>query len=184
VFAEETQGRSSSTFLCNLCGHESSLAPGHFINTELSSCAHCGSNIRMRWLAHRLNQELFGRSVPLYEFPEQRSVKGLGLSDPESIAEALQNQFTYRNTFYDGTPRFDIRCDPSPIGDLDFLIASEVFEHVDPPVGDAFRNAARLLKPSGIFLLTVPWVYDGPPGTVCQLCTTGNSSRKTGSGSS
>ena len=62
-------------------------------------------------------------------------------------------------------PRLDIRSDPSPLGELDFLIASEVFEHVEPPVAQAFANAARLLKPSGVLLLTVPWVWDGDPST-------------------
>jgi hypothetical protein len=38
-----------------------------------------------------------------------------------------------------------------------------VFEHVEPPVAQAFENAARLLKPSGVLLLTVPWVWDGDP---------------------
>jgi SAM-dependent methyltransferase len=60
-----------------------------------------------------------------------------------------------------GESRLDIRRDPSPLGELDFLIASEVFEHVEPPVEQAFANAARFLKPSGVLLLTVPWVWDG-----------------------
>jgi hypothetical protein len=73
----------------------------------------------------------------------------------------LAERFTYRNTFLHAEPRFDICSDPSPIGDLDFLIASEVFEHVEPPVERAFHNAAALLKASGVLLMTVPWVWDG-----------------------
>lgn len=60
-------------------------------------------------------------------------------------------------------PRLNIRFDPSPLGELDFLIASEVFEHVEPPVADAFRNAAAFLKNTGVLLLTVPWVWGGAP---------------------
>jgi SAM-dependent methyltransferase len=115
----------------------------------------------MRWLVHRVSREIFGRSVPLFEFPRTPAVAGLGLSDPEVLAGPLEKNFAYRNTYFHGAPRFDIRFDDSPVGDLDFLVASEVFEHVEPPVGRAFHNAARLLKPSGVLLLTVPWVFDG-----------------------
>jgi hypothetical protein len=119
------------------------------------------SNIRFRWLVHRLSLELFGRSMPLAEFPFDRSIFGVGLTDPEPIAARLAERFTYCNTYFDANPRLDIRVDPSPFGALDFLIASEVFEHVEPPVFDAFQGAARLLEPSGFLLLTVPWVWDG-----------------------
>ena len=139
------------------------LGAAHFADPELPSCLRCASNVRTRWLAHRLSLELFGRNLPLFEFPRQQVVTGLGLSDPEVLAGQLMKKFTYRNTFYDHAPRFDIRVDGSPVGELDFLIASEVFEHIEPPVAQAFRNTARLLKPAGFLLLTVPWVYEGAP---------------------
>ena len=69
------------------------------------------------------------------------------------------------NTYLTAHPRFDIRSDSSPIGELDFLIASEVFEHVAPPVMPAFHNVAPLLKASGIMLFTAPWAWDGDPNT-------------------
>lgn len=117
--------------------------------------------MRFRWLVHRLSVELFGRSMPLQDFPTDKTVRGIGLTDPHCIAAVLAERFDYRNTFLTSEPRFDIRSDPSPLGELDFLIASEVFEHVEPPVERAFENAARLLRPSGLLLLTVPWVWDG-----------------------
>ncbi len=40
---------------------------------------------------------------------------------------------------------------------FDFVISSEVFEHVPPPVERAFENVARLLKPSGVLIMTVPY---------------------------
>jgi len=99
--------------------------------------------------------------MPLAEFPVDASIFGIGLTDPEPIASVLAKRFTYCNTYLDTSPRLDIRIDPSPLGPLDFLIASEVFEHVEPPVSDAFKNAAGMLKPHGVLLLTVPWVWDG-----------------------
>jgi SAM-dependent methyltransferase len=152
-------------FTCNVCGHAGNeLLPAHYENPELPSCAACGSNIRFRWLADRLARELFGRRMLLPDFPSNPAIRGLGLTDPPAIAERLAPRFTYLNTHFDIEPRLDIRTDSSPIGELDFLIASEVFEHVEPPVSAAFRNAARLLKPGGFLLLTTPWVWDGRGG--------------------
>ncbi len=148
-------------FTCNICGQHGVFREDHYINPELPSCSGCGSNVRFRWLVHQLSREIFGHSIPLFEFSPNPSVKGIGLSDPVCIANTLTHCFTYRNTCFHAEPRLDIRVDPSPIGELDFLIASEVFEHIEPPVAQAFRNAASLLKPSGVLLLTVPWVWDG-----------------------
>jgi SAM-dependent methyltransferase len=149
-------------FTCNVCGHAGNeLLPAHYENPETPSCTACASNVRFRWLADRLARELFGRRLMLPDFPANPSIRGLGLTDPISIAERLAARFTYVNTHFDIEPRLDIRTGGSPVGELDFLIASEVFEHVEPPVSVAFRNAARLLKPNGFLLLTTPWIWDG-----------------------
>jgi SAM-dependent methyltransferase len=152
-------------FVCNVCGQRSVFQQAHYNNPELPSCNACRSNVRLRWLVHRLALTLYDRSIPLPEFPARKSIKGIGLTDPRSIAAVLAERFTYCNTQLTSAPRLDIRCDPSPLGELDFLIASEVFEHVELPVARAFANSARLLKPSGVLLLTVPWVWDGEPST-------------------
>jgi hypothetical protein len=152
-------------FVCNACGGRSVFQESHYHDCEVSSCSGCGSNVRFRWLIHRLSLELFGRSIPLTEFPHRKSIKGLGLTDPAMIGNVLARQFSYRNTYLTGEPRFDVRCDDSPLGPLDFLIASEVFEHVEPPVSKAFQNAGRILKDSGVFLFTAPWVFEGERAT-------------------
>jgi SAM-dependent methyltransferase len=152
-------------FTCNVCGQRALFQQAHYDNPELPSCPDCRSNVRFRWLVHRLSMEYFGRSVPLPEFPLSPSIVGLGLTDPQPIAASLERCFTYRNTYLTADPRLDIRFDPSPLGPLDFLIASEVFEHVEPPVMQAFQNAASLLRESGVLFFTSPWVWDGDPAT-------------------
>jgi hypothetical protein len=149
-------------FTCNICDGRGIFREPHYINPELPSCS-CGSNVRFRWLVYRLSRELFGQSLCLREFPSDKSIKGIGLTDPESIARVLTCRFEYRNTYFNAEPRLDLRSDPSPIGELDFLIASEVFEHIEPPVTQPFRNASGFLKPNGFLLLTVPWVWNGDP---------------------
>jgi SAM-dependent methyltransferase len=117
--------------------------------------------VRFRWLADRLGRELFGRHLLLPDFPVDRSIRGLGLTDPTSLAKPLAERFKYINTFLDIRPKLDIRTGKSPLGQLDFLIASEVFEHVEPPVANAIRNAASMLRPRGFLLMTTPWIWDG-----------------------
>jgi hypothetical protein len=150
-----------SAFTCNVCGKAGVFTAIHHSNPEMPSCTNCGSNVRFRWLVHRLATELFGRSIALTDFPRDQSIKGLGLTDPKAIATVLEERLDYRNTYFTAEPRLDIRCDPARTHELDFLIASEVFEHVEPPVRRAFVNSAVYLKESGFLLLTVPWVWDG-----------------------
>jgi SAM-dependent methyltransferase len=109
-------------------------------------------------LLRALSEELFGTSVPLDSFPCVKNLRGLGTSDSDSYAEVLREKFDYTNTHFHRAPKFDIG-DPGAgeSGSYDFLISSEVFEHVVPPVEAAFRNAWRLLKPNGVMVFTVPY---------------------------
>lgn len=117
--------------------------------------------MRTRALLHALSIEVFGTPLTLPEFPRVRSLRALGTSDSPQYAERLAAKFDYRNTFFDREPRFDITSVPeSESGRYDFLVSSEVFEHVMPPASRAFENAWRMLKPNGVLLFTVPYELD------------------------
>jgi SAM-dependent methyltransferase len=104
--------------------------------------------------------EVFGESLPLKQFARRKMIRGLGMSDALPVAEALAKHFDYKNTCYDRRPQFDIMAPPS--GEkFDFIVASEVLEHVRPPVQTAFNNLARLLKPNGVVIFSSPWESDG-----------------------
>ncbi len=106
--------------------------------------------------------ELFGESIPLPLFPLAKDITGIGLTDSTSIAGLLEMQLSYANTFYHREPRIDIMDSASGAdGAYDFIIASEVFEHLPPPVQPAFNNLARLLKPNGFVVFTTPWTPEG-----------------------
>ncbi|HKP03519.1 MAG TPA: methyltransferase domain-containing protein [Chthoniobacterales bacterium] len=89
-----------------------------------------------------------------------REISGLGMSDWEGYAARLADKFWYTNTYYHKEPRLDIASRDIPeslVQSSDFVISSEVFEHVVPPVGRAFENIFKMLKPGGLLVLTVPY---------------------------
>jgi SAM-dependent methyltransferase len=109
-----------------------------------------------------LSEALFGQNFALPEFSARPDLKGVGLTDNSQYAEVLAEKFDYRNTFYDKEPFLDITDPPEELlGTLDFLISSEVFEHVPPPVERAFEGGYRLLRPGGVLVLTVPYTVTG-----------------------
>lgn len=151
-------------FLCNVCGRDNHQVPLIQVqNREFQSCRHCRSSLRMRSLIYRLSKELFGRALPLPEFPVDKEIVGIGMSDWEGYARTLERCFAYTNTFYHQPPRLDITDVPEEMaGRADFLLSSDVFEHIPGfALERAFGNARRLLRDKGCFLFTVPFVKAG-----------------------
>lgn len=145
-------------FTCNVCGTEITDCPIDIIDREVSSCSHCLSSVRFRSVVHLLSMALFQRSTPLPLFPSDPAIKGLGMSDWPGYAEPLAEKFNYTNTYFHQPPFLDIAA---PVVEraltCDFVISSEVFEHVTPPVTRAFHHTFELLKPGGYLILTVPF---------------------------
>ncbi len=151
----------SVAFRCNICGTRNRLMPEQ-MSREGGECARCGSTVRMRSVIRCLSLALFGRSVRLTDLAVDRSIWGAGLSDWDGYATKLTSLFTYANTFHHAEPRLDITDPPvNFFGTVDFLISSDVFEHVAPPVDRAFAGAFNLLKPGGTLVFTVPYYKGG-----------------------
>ena len=146
-------------FICNICGRENDREISQF-GRETPSCDGCQSSVRARSIVYMLSRELFNADMVLPNFPRVKTIRGTGLSD-SYYDRQLATLFDYRNTYYHKEPRLDI-MNPSPEheGKYDFVISSEVFEHVPPPAVNAFRNAFRMLKPNGVMLLTIPYAPD------------------------
>ena len=151
-------------FRCNLCGAKA-RAPLERLSREIPSCPRCGSTVRFRGIARLVVRELTGEDVALPDLEPRRDVAGVGLSDAACYAGPLARAYAYRNTWFHAEPRLDItNVDASLHGSLDFVVASDVFEHVAPPVSRAFDGAYALLKPGGTFVMTVPFSLE--PDTV------------------
>ena len=112
-----------------------------------------------------LSRTLFGMDLALSGFPMLKSVRGLGISDSDIYSNRLASVFSYTNTFYHREPFFDLtKPDEAEFGRYDFVICSDVLEHIPPPVDVAFETLAKLLKPSGVLILTLP--YSLEPATM------------------
>jgi SAM-dependent methyltransferase len=145
-----------SQFLCNICGHTNVMSPAA-LDREAASCRKCGSNVRFRAIVDALSTRLFGHSMPMEIF-SRKPLLGAGMSDSDVYARRLAERFSYVNTYYHTEPRLDItRPTPEQIGKHDFVITSDVFEHVAPPVQKAFDNLQAILKPGGVVIFSVPF---------------------------
>lgn len=153
-------GAEALRFVCNICG-TACCVPLSVISRERPSCYGCGSTVRYRSVINALLAGLEISLKPLRLHPMRKTIVGIGMTDSEIYAEPLQRMFSYKNTYYHKEPRLDILSVDLPgDGRADFIICSDVLEHVCPPVGVAFQNLFRLLKPGGVLVLTVPLVED------------------------
>jgi SAM-dependent methyltransferase len=151
-----------ATFRCNICGSPCPT-PVHRCERDLASCPVCGSNARWRAVVHVLSTELFGESLPLAAFPMRPDIVGIGMSDWPGYAVPLAQKMRYTNTFLHTEPLLDVTQPGDEwMGTLDFVISSDCFEHIVPPVSSAFKGLFDLLKPNGFVVFTTPHATDGP----------------------
>jgi len=151
------------TFQCNICGNINENIPIQIVrNREAQSCQQCRSSLRMRSVIYALSMELFGKNIILPDFPEDKSISGIGMSDWEGYAGLLSQKLAYINTYYHQEPKLDItQIESNQEHQYDFIISTDVFEHIPPPISTAFTNVRRLLKPNGVLIFTVPYKKEG-----------------------
>ncbi len=144
-------------YLCNVCGTGNwCLAPE--MNREGAPCSHCGTNIRYRGVIAALTRAMFGQIRVLRDLPPDKRIRGVGMSDAVCYAKWLEKTFDYTNTFYHTEPLLDITRPGSEYFDrYDFVISTDVFEHVALPIQPAFDNLLRILKPGGVVAFSVPF---------------------------
>jgi SAM-dependent methyltransferase len=150
------------SFVCNVCG-ATATAPRSELRREQPSCPACHSTVRFRSVVAALSEALHGSSLVIDAFPPRPDLVGLGMSDWTGYADRLPRVLGYDNTFYDEGIRLDITADvPHALtGSCDFVVSSDVLEHVAPPFSRALVHLRQLLKPGGVLVLTVPMLPDG-----------------------
>lgn len=152
-------------FICNVCGTPNRLPAASF-HRELAPCSKCGANPRFRGILRALALGLgLDPRLPLPEWPRMKRLRGLGMSDWDGYARLLRDKFDYVNTFFDRAPQLDIQEPASDqLACYDFVISTDVFEHILPPLQKGFDNLYQLLKPGGCLIFSVP--YTREPATL------------------
>ncbi|RTY02026.1 class I SAM-dependent methyltransferase [Stenotrophomonas geniculata] len=147
---------------CNICGFRLRASREVIAEREARSCIGCGSTLRFRALMAALQTEMDeGREVRVLErIPGCKQLKGIGMTDTHIYAVALRRKFDYINTYFHTQPMLDIRHPAEQyLGKHDFVVSSDVLEHVDGPCERTLGNLRALLKPGGLLALTVPYGY-------------------------
>ena len=145
-------------YSCNICGSRNRLESQYF-HRELAACRKCKANARFRGIIHVLGN-LLGQDegIPLKKWPRHKHIWGIGMSDWDGYANLLRRKFSYVNTFYDRRPQLDImNLTEEHFEKYDFVISTDVFEHILAPVQRGFDNLFRLLKPGGHLIFSVPY---------------------------
>jgi SAM-dependent methyltransferase len=121
-----------------------------------------GNNCRFRGISYLLTKMLYDEVKILTKVPINKKIKGIGMSD-SSWADICAEKFNYINTYYHMEPKLDIhnKDDVQKYNDLNFIISSDVFEHINPypNLQNAFNNMYDMLKPNGFIVFSVPFIY-------------------------
>jgi SAM-dependent methyltransferase len=123
---------------------------------EFHLCVRCRANLRYELLARSLRQS----------FPDISALDVLELDYGSPLRGFLGKARTYTRSFFrDNVARGAVRDDGAICQDitrltyadasLDLIVSSDVLEHV-PDAAAAFRESARVLRPGGAHVFTVP----------------------------
>lgn len=94
---------------------------------------------------------------PMLELTPDMRRHGLGISDNPEMARFFRRCFNYSNSELDVAPIVDLLHPPSSTNGLyDFVICSDVLEHVPPPAERALSSLAGFLRPGGVAMVSVP----------------------------
>jgi hypothetical protein len=144
---------------CPICEHATIFVPLHDYARDGYLCARCLSIPRFRALATVLGQTR----------PDWRQSAILEASPAGALSEKLQRECngyvaaSYysnipRGTLYRGSRSEDLEALTFANESFDIVITQDVFEHVMNPAR-ALAEIARVLRPGGAHVFTVPWYH-------------------------
>jgi SAM-dependent methyltransferase len=120
-------------------------------------CRQCKSTWRARAVLISLLTSLGYSENRFLRIESDFSRVGLGISDDINIVKYLSSHFMYSNSFYDAFPFLDLRSVPSIAQEkFEFVICSDVLEHVDKDLEKAIAGVYQLIKQGGFAIITVP----------------------------
>ncbi len=155
-----------TTARCNVCGWRD-----RFLREDRARegfvCRNCGVTSRNRAVALVLGRVL-DEDQTVFRWKYRTTTPMLESSARGALAMYFRKKFDYYGTEFDpreiaaGThPRdfADFQKLHYADGTFDFVVASDVFEHIRRDA-DAMREVQRVLKPGGYLILTVPYDHE------------------------
>lgn len=151
-------GKILTMYKCNITNNKFLLKKDD-IGRE--KCNYNGFTSRDRAIVYCLMNKFDFPKTALSEIVE-KNLTGIGMSDSDGLSSYLSNSFNYINTFFHKEPFLDIYNTEhiKLYQNLDFIICSDVFEHIDPYPGlnIAFSHLYSMLKKiSGVLIFSVPY---------------------------
>jgi len=144
-------------YCCNITGKKFDLHENEK-NRELA--IRFGYNSRFRAISYVFTKLFYGECKILCNLEDNKNIKGIGMSD-SGWATIFEKKFNYINTFYHTSPYLDIYNEEhvKNYNNLDFIISSDVFEHIDPfpSLQKAFDNLYKMLNNGGYIIFSVPF---------------------------
>lgn len=127
------------------------------LHRESMLCRKCRSTWRARAIGLAVQQGLGYEIQPYKTILSDWSRVGLGISDDVNVSVALHSKFFYSNSFYDTFPFLDIRDIPERAKNcFEFVTCSDVLEHIDKGISEAFQGLRSLVSSGGFVVVSVP----------------------------
>jgi SAM-dependent methyltransferase len=185
--APSDAGRAPTyTGWCRVCGLSSAFRDMARPIRETYQCTHCKASMRERVTASAiLAAHGHARALSLAELCQSRAFAGLAIYEPGvsgAFRRYLKPLSGYVNSFYweggiAGQKINDVRHEDLqnlsfPDDSFDLVISSDIFEHIRRP-WEAFREVARVLKPGGMHIFSIPALNRMPEKTTYRVDTSG-----------
>ena len=171
LVAQAVRDGVTSNFLGDIPPNEVVVNDTNYRETFLA----CGFNARQRVLLEELHDRIGHRSIydisiysheaftPLARILRGRYPRFLG-------SEYAQNDADRKRIF--PVPSIDIMASGFPDSSFDIILSGDVLEHV-PDLQAALRDSARILKPGGHLIASLPFAYGHEETTIKARLTDG-----------
>ena len=156
----------NQVWVCVVCEHESVLSLP--VEREGSLCENCMSTWRNRASVLAIGLHLGYGLLPLPKWPQNWAVQGAGCDDSPVLFSTLPTRTLYTNTHLERFPYLDLTDIPEKYeSSLDYFVCGDVLEHVESgQLSNAIIGIAKLLKPTGFAVISVPIV---PDDLACEI---------------
>jgi len=147
--------------VCNICGRPTLFAITDSNLRENAICVFCKSFNRSRQMCHVFSSRKKRGDIRIWNMENSGSfhAKLLKAYGADYIYSAYLGKGIESGREIQGVRHEDVRKTSFPSDHFDIILSSDVLEHVPNPE-QAFAEIARILKPGGKFIFTVPFLAD------------------------